>query len=147
MEWSRVPGNQKKKKKKKKNPLQLHLAGRCDLFWKTPPPLFKEEEKSPEPYACKVCFSATHGRYSTMRRNWRENEFFTFGQTLLFFSSHDGRIPFLEGGLSVFPRRWSNNGEIQLLADPYCRPDELACLHHHHHRLLHCGCSGTGRWM
>lgn len=82
-----------------------------------------------------------------MRRNWRENEFFTFGQTLLFFSSHDVRIPFLEGGLSVFPRRWSNNGEIQLLADPYCRPDELACLHHHHHRLLHCGCSGTGRCM
>lgn len=43
MEWSRVPGNQKKKKKKK-NPLHLHLVGRCDFY-------FGEHPPAPLPYS------------------------------------------------------------------------------------------------
>lgn len=94
MEWSRVPGNQKKKKKR--NPLHLHLVGRCDLFWKTPPSPI-QKRKSPELHACKVCFSATHRKYSTIRRNWRKRGF-AHSARLFFSFHHDGRILFLEGG-------------------------------------------------
>lgn len=97
MEWSRYQVIKRRGKKKKKNPLHLHLAGRCDLFWKLPLP-YSRRRKSPEPYVYAKYTSRQRigGTYSTMRRNWRENEFFTFGQTLL-FPSHDVRIPFWRG--------------------------------------------------
>lgn len=119
MEWSRYQVI--KKKRKKKNPLHLHLAGRCDLFWKTPPLPFpcSEKKESRTICLCKVCFSATYRKYCTyrtLRRNWRETSFCTFGQTLLFFFlSHDVSLKNSFEGSERFPRRWSNNGEIQTI--------------------------------
>lgn len=100
MEWSRVPGNQKKREKKEEEESTSPAFSRSLRFiLENSPPLFKKKKKSPEPYAYAKYASRQRigGTYSAMRRNWRENEFFTFGQTLLFFSSHDVRIPFWRG--------------------------------------------------
>lgn len=147
MEWSRYQVIKRRGKKKKKNPLHLHLAGRCDFYFGKHPPSPSPIQRRKSRTACMQSMllgNAWEVQYDAQKLE-RKRVFHIRPDSSS--SSHDVRIPFLEGGLSVFPRRWSNNGEIQLLADPYCRPDELACLHHYHHHLLHCGCSGTGRCM
>lgn len=91
MEWSGVPGNQKKTKKK--NPLHLHLAGRCDLFWNNP--LFKKKKKVQNRMHAKY---ASRQRIGGTVRCAETGEKTSFAHSArLFFSSHDGRIPFWRG--------------------------------------------------
>lgn len=105
--WSGVEyqicNQKRRRKKKKRNPLHLHLAGRCDLFWKPPSPI--QRRKSPEPYA--------YAKYASRQQmsETGENEF-SHSARLFFYLSSRCKDSFLEGGLSVFPEDGPTTGKF-----------------------------------
>lgn len=95
MEWSRYLVIKKKKEEEESTSPAFSRSLRFILER----PLFKQKKKKVQ--------NRMHAKYVSRQRigstvrcaeTGEKTSFFTFGQTLLFFSSHNVRIPFLEGG-------------------------------------------------
>lgn len=77
MEWSRVPGNQKKREKKEEEESTSPAFSRSLRFiLENSPPLFKKKRKVQNRMHAKYASrQRIGGTYSTIRRNWRKRVF------------------------------------------------------------------------